>query len=141
MKRHILYLFLCGIAFFATSCVSQKDITTYSYQPSKVLRIEMSDLTYLGDVNVEVVYKKYGIVTKIYTVNGKAYDPRFFTETKIATSSSSYSSYLSKALYKVQETYPEAEYIIPISKKEQVEYMNGGRIIKETMTVKAYKLK
>lgn len=141
MNNYIKHLFFIGIVLFTTSCVSQKTATTYTYQPEKVLKIEMSDMTYLGNVTIEVEYKTYGLITKIYTVNGTAYDPRFYSETKLVSASSNYSKYLNKAMYKVQEVYPEAEYILPVVEKKQIEYMNGGRIIKETMVVRAYKLK
>jgi hypothetical protein len=48
---------------------------------------------------------------------------------------------MDKALYKVHEQYPNADYILPTFHKKEVQYMNGGRIVKETLTVKAYKIK
>ena len=45
------------------------------------------------------------------------------------------------ALYKVVEEYPDADYYVPVIKKTEVERMFLGRYVKESVTIKAYKLK
>lgn len=83
MKKSFLFTLLAVLAL-TTSCVSQKNNSGFAVKPNEVrLEIGMDDLTYLGTVNVEIEYKKYGAITKIYTVNGTNYDPRYFTETTI----------------------------------------------------------
>lgn len=141
MKKSFLFTLLAVLAL-TTSCVSQKNNSGFAVKPNEVrLEIGMDDLTYLGTVNVEIEYKKYGAITKIYTVNGTNYDPRYFTETTLSVKLPMGAGMLQKALYKVQDTYPDAEFAIPVNHRKEVMYMNGGRIIKETMAVKTYKLK
>ena len=45
------------------------------------------------------------------------------------------------ALYKVVEEYPEADYYVPVIKQTEVERMFLGKFTKESVTLKAYKLK
>lgn len=143
MKKSFLFTLLAVLAL-TTSCVSTKNSSDFAVKlnPDEVrLRIGMDDLAYIGTVNVEVEYKQYGVITKIYTVNGVNYDPRHFTETSLTVKLPAGAGILKKALYKVQDTYPEADFAIPFNHRKEVMYMNGGRIIKETMSVKTYKLK
>ena len=141
MKKSFLFTLLALLAL-TTSCVSQKNNAGFAVKPNEVrLEIGMDDLTFLGTGNVEIEYKKYGAITKIYTVNGTNYDPRNFTETTLSVRLPMGANMLQKALYKVQDTYPDAEFAIPVCHKKEVMYMNGGRIIRETMSVKTYKLK
>jgi len=141
MKKSLLFI-LPVLLTLTTSCVSQKNNAGFAVNPDEVrLEIGMDDLTYLGTVSVEIEYKQYGAITKIYTVNGTDYDPRHFTETTLSVKLPAGANLIRKALYKVQDTYPDAEFAIPVNHRKEVMYMNGGRIIKETMSVKTYKLK
>lgn len=140
MKKHILYL--VGILFLATSCVSQRDKGSYLTNPDLRLEIGMQNLDYLGSVTVDVKYRSVLGSTKILQTNGESYNPRFVKETSIASLGSvGLSGQISKALYKIQDTYPQAEYILPIIYNKEVKYMLGGRYVYETMTLKVYKLK
>ena len=44
------------------------------------------------------------------------------------------------ALYKVVEEFPGADYYVPVMKKTEIERMFMGKYVKETVTLKAYKL-
>lgn len=142
MKQRILLPVLLLIAVIGTSCVSQHNVErNYSDLKPDVVRLEltMDDYQYMGDVNIEVEYKTYlGIFSKILTVNGEKYDPRFYHKTNIAFRKKVKLGKLKLALHKVLELYPNADYIIPASFNDQVEHMMGGRIHKRTMTLKVY---
>lgn len=142
MKKSILFSLLC-LLLLGTSCVSQRNSGSYLVEPDQVrLEVNMQDLECLGTMDVEIEYKKYGLITKIYTVNGEKYDPRHYQTTSLARKNWFDGLFMmDKALYKVHEQYPEADYVLPTFHKKDVQYMLGGRIIKETLTVKAYKIK
>lgn len=142
MKKSLLFSLLC-ILLVSTSCVSQKSSDSFLVKPNNI-RFEMSmqDLDCLGTMTVEVEYKKYGLITKIYTVNGEPYNPRYYNATTLSYRTPiDVQSQMSKALYKVHEQYPDADYVLPTYHNKEVQIMNGGKIIKETLTVKVYKIK
>ncbi len=144
MKQRILLPILLFVAVLGTSCVSQHNVErNYSeFKPDQVrLYMTMDDYQYLGDVTIDVEYTTYlGIFRKIRTVNGEPYDPRFYHETHIGFKGNIDASLgaLHKALYKVTETYPNADYIMPASYNDVVEHMFGGRHHKRSMVVKVY---
>ena len=88
----------------------------------------MQDLECLGTMNVEIEYKKYGLITKIYTVNGEKYDPRHYQTTSLARKNWFDGLFMmDKALYKVSEQYPDADYVLPngviaVEKNTEVAY-------------------
>lgn len=143
MKQRILLPILLLVAVLGTSCVSQHNVErNYSeFRPDIVrLNLTMDDYQYLGDVTIDVEYKTYlGIFRKILTVNGEPYNPRFYTNTRIALGKNvKCLGALHKALYKVTATYPNADYIMPASYSDEVQHMLGGRIHKRSMTLKVY---
>lgn len=144
MKQRIFLPILLFMAVLGTSCVSQHNVErNYSeFKPDQVrLYMTMEDYQYLGDVTVDVEYTTYlGIFRKIRTVNGEPYDPRFYRETHIGFKGNVNRKLgaLHKALYKVTDTYPNADYIMPASYNDVVEHMFGGRTHKRSMVVKVY---
>ena len=142
MKQRIIIPILLFVAAIGTSCVSQHKVErNYSeFRPNIVrLNLTMDDYQYLGDVTIDVEYKTYlGIFRKILTVNGEPYDPRFYTNTDIAFGRKVKLGLLNKALYKVTATYPDADYLVPVSFNDIVEHMPAGRIHKCSLSVKAY---
>ena len=127
-----------------TSCVSQHTINRHSYGPDVVhLKMTMDDYEYLGDVTVDTEYKVYfGIFRKILTINGEAYNTRSYTATRLTlTPKTRVSRRINRALYKVLDTYPDADYIVPSTYKKSVDHMIGGRIVREQQTLKVYRLK
>jgi len=140
-QRIFIPVILLFMAVIGTSCVSQKKIDKNfaGFRPNVTrLELTMDDYQYLGDVTIEVEYKTYLGIPKIYTVNGQAYDPRFYRQTDIAFGRFIKLGPLSKALYKVTDTYPDADYLVPASFTDNVEHMLGGRIHHRTLTVKVY---
>ena len=142
MKKRIIFPILLLIAVIGTSCVSQHNVEkNYSELRPDIVRLYMTmdDYQYLGDVTIDIEYKTYlGIFRKILTVNGEPYDPRFYHNTQISFTHKIKLGLLRKSLYKVAETYPEADYLMPVSFNDIVEHMPGGRIHKQTLVIKAY---
>jgi len=142
MKQRILLPILLFVAVIGTSCVSQHNVEmNYSeFRPDIVrLNLTMDDYQYLGDVTIDVEYKIYlGIFRKILTVNGEPYDPRVYHQTDIAFRHNVKLGPLTKALYKVPETYPNADFMMAASMNDVVEHMPAGRIHKRSLTVKVY---
>lgn len=141
MRQRIFIPILLFVAVLGTSCVSQKkvDKNFSDFRPDVVrLNLTLDDYQYLGDITVDVEYKTYFGIQKIYTVNGEPYDPRFYRETHISFGRNINLGPLSKALYKVTDTYPNADFVVPAGFTDNVEYMAGGRIHHRTMTVKVY---
>lgn len=144
MKK-VLYAALLTVMVMATGCVSQHNVNrAYNQLRPNYIRLDvtMDDYQYLGDVTMEVVYKNYGLWKKVLTINGVNYDPRYYTKTKIAFPKHiCMSKWMRRACYKIVDTYPEADYIVPASSRKEYEHMMGGRNIKETLNVKVFKLK
>ena len=142
MKKRIIIPILLLIAALGTSCVSQHNVErNYSELRPDVIRLYMTmdDYQYLGDVTIDIEYKTYlGIFRKILTVNGEPYDPRYYHNTQISFTHKIKLGLLKKSLYKVAQTFPEADYLMPVSFNDDVQHMPGGRIHKQTMIIKAY---
>lgn len=146
MKRIISILTVVAVVVLASSCVSQRKVSTEAaaFRPDVVrLNMTMEDYEYLGNVTVSAEYTRYlGIFVKVRYINDNPYNSRFKTYTKINMDSKfSISSYLHQALYKVTEQYPNADYVVPASYKAEKRLMNGGRYVREEMTVKVFRLK
>ncbi len=145
MKQYMKPLFILALAIVGlSSCVTHHAANKTFFKTDEVrLEMNMLDMEYLGTVTVEAEYKTYlGIFKKGLTINGVPYDSRNYTTTHLANvPSSAYSRFITKALYKVTDTYEEVDYVIPTSHKKDVEHMIGGRIIKESLTLKVYRLK
>ncbi len=132
------------VLLMLTSCVSQHTINRHSYRPDVVhLKMTMDDYEYMGDVTVEAEYKIYlGIFRKVLTINGEPYSPRYRSYTRLTIDPRIRTPhFINRALYKVLDTYPDADYIIPGAYKKVVDHMLGGRIVKEQQTLKVYRLK
>lgn len=136
----LLFLAIVGLS----SCVSHHAVNKTYFRPDEVrLELNMQDMEYVGQVTVETEYKRYlGLLIKMLTINGEPYNSRQYTISDLALNPYVHcSKYIQKALYKVTDTYPEADYAIPTFYKKEVEHMFGGKIIKESMIIKVYRLK
>lgn len=144
MKKYIIMLLTTVVAL--TSCVSQHEVSRKYSTPFRpdVVRLDMTmdDYEYLGQVTVEVEYKTYlGIFKKMVSINGEPYTPRSYRLSQLNLYPSANYTAFRKALYKVTDEYPMADYIVPASRSKHVEHMVGGRIIKEQMTVKVFAIR
>ncbi len=144
MKK-LLYTSLFALMLLATGCVSQHNVNrSYNQMKPDFIRLDvsMNDYIFLGEVTMEVIYKDYGLWRKIVSINGENYDPRNYTLTTITFPKNiSMSRLMTKACYKIVDTYPNADYVVPASSRKEFEHMLAGRNIKETLTVKVFALK
>ena len=130
-----------------SSCSGLRQVSgvqSTSFVPDYV-RIEanINDYAQLGESTVTLEYREYlGFINKIDKVNGEDYN---FRDVKIIELEGKTNIKLNgdskKALYKVVEEYPNADYYVPVMKQTEVERMFLGKYIKESVILKAYKLK
>ena len=148
MKRLLSTLTL--ITFFVLSFSScsglrqMSGVQTTSFVPDYV-RVEanINDYEQLGETTITVESRQYlGFINKIDKINDEDYN---FRDVKIVELEGKTNIRLTgdikKALYKVVEEYPEADYYVPVIKQTEVERMFLGKFTKESVTLKAYKLK
>lgn len=148
MKKILLTLTLAAfivLAFSSCSGIQRvSDVQSTSFAPDHV-RVEanINDYEQLGEATVTVESRHYlGFINKIDKINGEDYN---FRDIKIieleGRTNIKLNGDIKKALYKIVEEYPEADYYVPVMKQTEVERMFLGRYVKESVTLKAYKLK
>lgn len=148
MKRIFLTLSLVTfIVLSFSSCSGLRQVSgvqSTSFAPDYV-RVEanINDYTQLGETTVTLEYRKYlGFINKIDKVNGVDYN---FRDIKIieleGETNIKLNGDIKMALYKVVEEYPNADYYVPVMKQTDVERMFMGKFVKESVILKAYKLK
>ncbi|MBE6336450.1 MAG: hypothetical protein E7066_07245 [Lentimicrobiaceae bacterium] len=148
MKRFFLTLTMITFTVLLfSSCSGLRQVSgvqSTSFVPDYV-RIEanINDYAQLGESTVTLEYREYlGFINKIDKVNGEDYN---FRDVKIieleGKTNIKLNGDIKKALYKVVEEYPNADYYVPVMKQTEVERMFLGKYIKESVILKAYKLK
>lgn len=130
-----------------SSCSGLRQVSgvqSTSFVPDYV-RVEanINDYAQLGETTVTLEYREYiGFINKIDKVNGEDYN---FRDIKIieleGNTNIKLNGNIKLALYKVVEEYPNADYYVPVMKQTDVERMFLGKYVKESVTLKAYKLK
>lgn len=141
MKRYAIALFVTAVALLCSCSVTRQS----SFAPSQTeLELTMDDLNYLGDVEISVEYSKYlGIFTRVHSINGVIYDGKV-RESAYARSyiaGVGLNPLLYRALPKVYETYPKAEYLIVTGQhaSNKILFLGSERVV--TARVKAYSIK
>lgn len=126
-------------AFTLASC---SIVNKQSYSPDVTqLNLQMSDLEYLGETEISVVYDTYlGIFTRIDQINGVKYDGKVKEFANLHTNKP-LSRKLVRATPKVLEEFPEASYYIVTRQtvEKQLLFLGSEKVVKAT--VKAYKIK
>lgn len=119
-------------------------VQTTSFVPDYV-RVEanINDYEQLGETTITVESRRYlGFINKIDKINDEDYN---FRDVKIVELEGKTNIRLTgdikKALYKVVEEYPNADYYVPVMKKTEVDRMFLGKYVKKSVTIKAYVLK
>lgn len=107
------------------------------------LNLSLSDFEFLGEVKINVEYRTYLKGIMVYeSINGEVYNRRLCRHVNFAGKSPVFLSFpLRKAAYKVIETYPDADYYIPVFTNGISENLFLGSRIKEEAVFKVYKLK
>jgi hypothetical protein len=109
----------------------------------------MDNFEHLGDTEISVKYNQYiGFIRVIETINNKPYDKQVIHRTNYVggtgtsnASSGCSNAVLSRALYKVFDEYPDADYIFISNEKSQITRLFLGSEVAVSAKVKAYKLK
>jgi hypothetical protein len=148
MRKSLLTLTMTALMMLAFSSCSGlrqvSDVQSTSFAPTCV-RVEanINDYTQLGETVVTVESRVYlGFINKIDKVNGEDYN---FRDVKVVElegkNNIKLNGDIKKAVYKVVEEYPGADYYVPVMKTTEVERMFLGKYVKKSVTVKAYVLK
>lgn len=126
----------------ALTLASCSIVSRQSYSPDVTqLNLQMSDLEYLGETEISVVYDTYlGIFTRIDQINGVKYDGKVREYANLHTNRP-LSRKLVRATPKVLEEFPEASYCIVTRQtvEKQLLFLGSEKVVKAT--VKAYKIK
>lgn len=141
MKLHKLLILSLCVLLGLSSCSVVKH---RSYSPDRVqLNISMDNLEHIGDTEISVKYNRYiGIIPVIESINGTPYTGKVFHHANIANAVSGCSDImLNRALYKVFNEFPDAEYVVISNEKSQVTRLFLGSEISVSAKVKVYKFK
>lgn len=140
--KHIRYILILACAAILQSCGTYT--ADKAYNPDvRHLKIRMSDMVCVGETTVEVTYRTYlGFIKVIDTVNGQEYDSTNKHSTVLAgTKGHLRCSSLRKALHKVLEEHPDAEYfqVAGVSKEKQKLFLSTSSKVKATIRVYKFK--
>ncbi len=140
--RHIKILVLAAMAVIAASCsITSKSSFAPDYTQ---LSIGMEDLEFLGDAEVSVEYDRYlGIFRKLNKINGVEYDGKQVDKVTgfVFQGNVIPDAMLGRALPKVYETYPDAEYIVFVNQSKHKEILFLGAEVEVKARVKVYKFR
>lgn len=146
-KRILMFGLLALMVMSFSSCSGLRKTTgvqTASFVPN-VVRVESNirDYVQLGETTVDVEYRTYfGLFTTIDKVNGEDYNFREVKYTMLEGKTNiRLGGRISKALYKAVEEYPSADYYVPVVMQTEVQRLFLGAYKKESVVIKAYKLK
>ena len=124
MKKVLLFLLPMFMMAFV-SCSSMRTLEKApagSMTPEVRLNISLDDIEYLGESTISVSTRSYfGCIKQIDMVNGEVFDRHNNTTTSL--------------------DYPEADYFVPVSYKDEVAHLFLGKLSTKTMVIKAYKYK
>lgn len=141
MAAVVLPLFMLG------SCRGMYQYNTANalrLTPDEVrLNLDMDNFELLGETIISVQTRTYfGIFTKTDSINGESYNFRQVKRTDLkGWNQMKIDRHLRKALYKVVEEFPHADYYVPVFEKTDKERLFLGRYEKKQMTVKAYRFR
>ena len=115
-----------------------------TYKPDAVqLNLSMEDLEKLGEVEISVEYSTYiGFIRSIEKINDIPYDGKVTKRVSVPSYlAGTISAPLDRALYKVFEQYPDAEYVVVCNATRNKERLFLGSENVAKAKVKVYKFK
>ncbi len=114
-----------------------------SMTPEVRLNISLDDIEYLGESTISVSTRSYfGCIKQIDMVNGEVFDRHNNTTTSLMGNLDiKLHGDIALAAGKVIQDYPEADYFVPVSYKDEVTNLFLGKLSTKTMVIKAYKYK
>lgn len=145
MKKVLLFLLPMFMMAFV-SCSSMRTLEKApagSMTPEVRLNISLDDIEYLGESTISVSTRSYfGCIKQIDMVNGEVFDRHNNTTTSLMGNLDiKLHGDIALAAGKVIQDYPEADYFIPVSYKDEVAHLFLGKLSTKTMVIKAYKYK
>ena len=145
MKKVLLFLLPMFMMAFV-SCSSMRTLEKApagSMTPEVRLNISLDDIEYLGESNISVSSRTYfGCIKQIDMVNGEVFDRHNNTTTSLMGNLDiKLHGDIALAAGKVIQDYPEADYFVPASYKDEVTNLFLGKLSTKTMVIKAYKYK
>ena len=145
MRKTGLFMTMLALALLMTSCRGMFSVSqspSASAAPDVVrLNIDYSNVQYLGEVSMVVTSTIYlGVIRDIKTVNGESYDFRNVKQAYFkGRKEVNVPNVMNKATYKVVETYPDADFYVPVRCVKEKQRMFLGRNETVTLVVRAYK--
>ncbi|MBQ6305898.1 MAG: hypothetical protein IJK78_04980 [Bacteroidales bacterium] len=145
MKKVLLFLLPMFMMAFV-SCSSMRTLEKApagSMTPEVRLNISLEDIEYLGESTISVSTRSYfGCIKQIDMVNGEVFDRHNNTTTSLMGNLDiKLHGDIALAAGKVIQDYPEADYFVPVSYKDEVTNLFLGKLSTKTMVIKAYKYK
>ena len=145
MKKVLLFLLPMFMMAFV-SCSSMRTLEKApagSMTPEVRLNISLDDIEYLGESTISVSTRSYfGCIKQIDMVNGEVFDRHNNTTTSLMGNLDiKLHGDIALAAGKVIQDYPEADYFVPVSYKDEVTHLFLGKLSTKTMVIKAYKYK
>lgn len=145
MKKVLLFLLPMFMMAFV-SCSSMRTLEKApagSMTPEVRLNISLDDIEYLGESTISVSTRSYfGCIKQIDMVNGEVFDRHNNTTTCLMGNLDiKLHGDIALAAGKVIQDYPEADYFVPVSYKDEVTNLFLGKLSTKTMVIKAYKYK
>ncbi|MDR1878357.1 MAG: hypothetical protein LBQ64_02200 [Bacteroidales bacterium] len=147
MKNNLLKSLAFTAILLLCSCSGiyhYNKVNTTSFSPDHVrLNMDLNDFELLGSDTISVISRTYlGIFKTTDTVNNVLYN---FREVKFVNLDGKNGIYLPrelrKAVYKVIEKYPDADFYIPVYSQKQINRLFLGKKQTTTALIKAFKLK
>ena len=141
MKQFRITLFVVLATMLASCSITSKS----SFVPDCTqLNLSLDDMEYLGDVSVSIDYDRYlGIFKKIHKINGIIYNGEKTDRVKMSIFQGGVSvdPIINRALPKVYEIYPEADYVVFVNQSAHTEVLFLGSERSLSARLKVYKFK
>lgn len=135
------------IVIFFSSCgtwYEQSKVRSASLVPDVVrLDINIDQMELLGEQSISVDYRTYlGFIHALDSINHVAYDRRNIDKVVFkGPKDFILPRYLDRAASKILEAFPNADYYVPMYSTCKENRMFLGRRTKQSMVIKAYRLK
>lgn len=146
-RRNIFFVTGIMALLFMSSCtvshITSASKESTSLTPNRIeVHLTTGDIRYLGEVTINIEYKTYlAVIRHIERINGELYDLRKVDRVRFTGPLGlNISPMLSRATYKVTDSYPEADYFVVSKTRTITHRMFLGSVIQEEATVKAYKI-
>ena len=146
MKK-LYTIFFSVILLLGTSCNGSYHFSStraVSFTPDDVrLSLSMSDFELLGETEITTFSRVYlGFISNLDSINGVEYDRRTVHKVSLKGEKDiKLPPVMKKALYKVVDMYPDADYFMSVYVKSEQQKMFGGKYVSRKALIRAYKFR